>query len=325
MKKVVTIGGGTGQYTLLKGLKNYDTELSAIVTVMDSGGSSGKLRTAFGILPPGDIRNCLLALTDDYRQKELVNVFSYRFPDLDNGLSNHNLGNLILTALNNKHGNMGEATKAASNILNINHNVLPVSLDSTNIVAKINSHEKILKGEEKISYDIKKDQRIKDIWLHPKAYIYKDTAEKIRNGDLIVICPGLLYGSVIPNFLVEGFKEAIQKSSAKIVYVCNLVTGPGTYGFKTSNFIKEIEKYLNKRIDYVICNSKKPTKKIVDKYSKEQSFFVQCDYSENNKKPKIIKENLMVELNIEGLTTARHNEEKTAKLILDIASNQQKS
>ena len=322
MKKVTTIGGGTGQYTLLKGLKNYNLDLGAIVSVMDSGGSSGKLRTAFGVLPPGDIRNCLLALVDDYRLKDLMDVFSYRFSNSkENGLSNHNLGNLILTALTDKYGNIGEAIKAASSILNIKHYVFPISLDSVNIHGKILNSDKILMNEEEISYGIKRNESMERLWLHPSAYIYNESAKRIEDSDLIVICPGLLYGSIIPNFLVKGFRESIEKSKAKIVYVCNLVTGTGMYDFKASDFVREIEKYLNKKIDYLICNNKKPTKKIVDKYlKKEESFFVECDYLTETENLGVIRDNLLVEMEIDNLVTARHNPEKTSRIIMGILS-----
>ena len=317
MKKIVTIGGGTGQYNLLRGLKNYDVDLSAIVSIVDTGGSSGELRTSFGVLPPGDIRNCLLALTDDFRLKDLKGLFEYRFSEAKGtGLSNHSMGNLILTALNKKHGNLGDATKVAASILDIKGKVLPVSIENTNIYAKTQSG-KILEKEEKISYgDF--EERIKDLWLKPKAHIYGDAAKEIREADLIVICPGLLYTSIIPNFLVEGFKKAIEASNAKICYVCNLVSGKGTSGFNVEDFIQEIEKYLGKELDYVICNKKKPTQKIVDKYSKEESYFVEPGLEKSNKKTKKIVSNLLEEEFIGDLITARHNQNKIAKLIMDL-------
>jgi uncharacterized cofD-like protein len=311
MKKIVTIGGGTGHYTLLRGLKNYDVDLTAIVSIVDNGGSSGNLRVEFGILPPGDLRNCLLALADDIKLKDLMDLFEYRFPGNSN-LANHNLGNLILTALTDKHKDIGKAIKSASNILNISGKVIPVSLDITNIYAETLSGEK-LNGQLEVSYP-HKEERIKRIWLNPEAYIYKESAEAIRNADLIVISPGDLYGSILPNFLVSGFQNAIRESRAKIIYVCNLVTKQGSHDFKVSDFKEEIEKYLSKKIDYIICNTKKPTKQIVDKYKEQESFFIEPDLSGEN----IIKQDLLEELEINNLITARHNPEKTAKLIMSL-------
>lgn len=309
MKKIVTIGGGTGQYMLLQGLKNYGVELTAVVNVVDSGGSSGELRMSFGVLPPGDIRNCLIALADESRVKELADLFSYRF---DSDGLNHNLGNLILTALCDKYGNMGQATKAAGKILNINGKVLPVSIDSAHLFAET-EEGKILEGENKITCPDKND-KIKKIWLKPDLFVYREVVEAIHNADLIVICAGEIYGSIIPNLLVKGVKDAIKNSKGKLVYVCNLVTKQGNYGFKASDFVNEIRKYLDRDFDYIICNTKKPTQKVVDKYVLEESFFVEPNLNKEN----IIKENLLVEYGSGGKIVARHDASKTAKIIIDL-------
>jgi len=311
MKKIVTVGGGTGQYALLRGLKNYDIDLTAIVSVLDDGGSSGELRADFGILPPGDLRNCLLALADDSKIGDLKHIFQYRFPD--GKLSNHNLGNLILTALNEKYGNMGEAVKAVSKILGIKGKVLPVSMDYANVYAK-NSQEKILKGEFEINYS-SDAKNIKSIWIEPDAYIYKDSAEALRQADLVVISPGEIYGSILPNFLIKGFIEAIKESKAKVVYVCNLVTKQGTFGFKASDFLKIIETALQRKVDYVICNTKKPSTKIVDKYQQEESFFVEPDLKGDN----IIIGDFLTEFDVGGFITARHDSDKIARSIISLS------
>ena len=156
MKKIVTIGGGTGQYNILQGLKNYDIYLTAIVNVVDSGGSSGELRASFGILPPGDIRNCLIALTDESRMKELADLFAYRFNG--SGL-NHNLGNLILTALCDKYGNMGRASKIAGKLLNIKGKVLPVSIDCVHLFAE--TEDGMILREEKEVSCLDKNRKVK--------------------------------------------------------------------------------------------------------------------------------------------------------------------
>ena len=313
MKKIVTIGGGTGHYTLLRGLKNYDIELTSVVGVFDNSGSSGKIREElvdFGILPPGDIRNCLLALTEESKLKHTVNLFNYRFPSKGN-LANHNLGNLILTAAQNLYG-AGEGIKIISEMLEIKGNVLPISLDSTNIYAKT-EEGKLLKGQIEVSYP-EKNEKIKEIWLNPPAFIYKETANILRNADLIVISPGDLYGSIIPNFLVKGVIDLIKDK--KIIYVCNLVTKQGTYGFRARDFVQEIEKYIKRKIDYVICNIKKPEKRIVDKYKEEDSYFVEPDTTGIN--GEVIKDNLLVEQKLGDKTIARHHEQKTARLIMNL-------
>ena len=313
MKKVVTIGGGTGQYTILRALKKYSIDLKAIVSIADNGGSSGELRVEFGVLPPGDIRNCMLALADEINLRHLKDLFEYRFPESRNGkFSNHSLGNLILTALAQKHGNMADAVKIMSKILNLSGEIIPVSTDITNLYAKTNEG-KILHGEVEVNHS-DKAKNIENIWLDPKAHLYKDAYSAINEADLIIICPGELYGSILPNFLVEGFKEAIKNSNAKIIYLCNLVTKQGTYGFKASNFLEVIEKYLGKKVDYVVCNTKKPTQKIVDKYKEEDSFFVEPDLNNEN----VIKEDLLTEFEINNLITARHDSDKVAKIIMNL-------
>ena len=312
MKKVVTIGGGTGHYTILRGLKNYDLDLIAIVNIIDNGGSSGELRVEFGILPPGDIRNCLLALSDESKIKDLMDLFEYRFPETNSGkLSNHNLGNLILTALIHKYGDIAKATKAAASILNISGKVLPASINSSNLFAKTFS-DKTLSGESQVGYP--GNERIKNIWLEPPAFLYKDSAEAIRDADLIIICPGDLYASILPNLLITGMKEAIKESKAKVVYLCNLVTKQGTHNFKASDFVNEIEKYLGRKLDFIICNNKKPDCRVVDKYLREDSHFVECDLNSEN----IIKENLLVEHKSGDLIIARHNTERTAEIVMGL-------
>ena len=311
MKKIVTIGGGTGHYTLLKGLKNYDVDITAIVNIVDSGGSSGKLRMDFGVLPPGDIRNCLIALTDDSKMKDLADLFAYRFDGEGNGL-NHNLGNLIITALSKKYGDIAKATKVAGKILGIKGEVLPVSINNTHLFAESYSG-KIYEGEENVSY-IPKSEKVKRVWLEPDAFLYSDAAKAIRNADLIIISSGELYGSIIPNFLVKGLSDAIKDSEGKLVYVCNLVTKQGSYEFKASDFVKTIKSYLGKDMDYVICNIKRPTQKIVDKYKAEESFFVEPDLTDEN----IIKAELLTEQESGDKIVARHDPEKLSRLIMEI-------
>jgi uncharacterized cofD-like protein len=313
MKKVVTIGGGTGQYTLLRGLKNYDVELSAIVSTLDNGGNTGKLRVQFGTLPPGDIRNCLLALSDESELKAIMQLFEYRFPRTDNGiLSDYSLGNMILTALSDIEGNIAKGVKVCSKILNIKGNIYPISLDNAHLYGETVNGTKLY-GQTHVSYP-STHEKLGNLWLEPESYVYSEAANSIREADLIVLCPGDLYGSLVCNFLFKGFKEAIKESKAKIVYVCNLVTKQGSYGFKVSDFVNEVEKYLDKKMDYIICNTKKPTQNIVDKYLEEDSYFIEPDLDGDN----IIKSDLLLELEINDKITARHDLDKTARLIMGL-------
>jgi len=304
-KKITTIGGGTGQYTLLRGLKNYDTDLTSIVSMMDDGGSSGKLRDEFGVLPPGDLRRCLVALSREFGV--LRELFEYRF-------GKDCVGNMIIAALQDIVGKENYV-KETSKILDTAGLVLPITVNETNIYAETNKGNK-LKGQLEVSYKLDKDEKIKEMWLDPNAYVYKEAAGNIRNSDMIVICPGDLYGSILPNFLVEGVKQAIKKSEAKLVYVCNLVTKQGTYGFSADDFIKEIEKYIEKEIGYIVVNKKRPTERIVDKYKGEGSYFVEPSTKKTGKE--IIEADLLSEHKINGRIIARHNPTETAKIIMKL-------
>ncbi len=305
LRTITTIGGGTGQYTLLRGLKNYDINLTAIVSMMDDGGSTGKLRDEFGVLPPGDLRRCLVALSRE--SKSLRELFEYRF-------GKDCVGNMILAALQEIVGKERYVQEAAR-ILNTSGTVFPITTDETNIFGKTNKGKE-LKGQLEVSYNIDEDEVIEKIWLDPEAFISEKAAGALRKSDLIVICPGDLFGSIIPNFLVKGFKKALKNSEARIVYVCNLVTKQGSYEFGASDFVKKIEKYINRKIDILVLNKKKPTQKIVDKYKGENSYFVTPDLDKIN--TDIIKGDLLLEHKSNGKIIARHDPDKTAKLIMKL-------
>ena len=309
--KIICIGGGTGTFTLLNGLKNYTDNLVALVSMADDGGSSGKLRDEYGILPPGDIRRCLIALSDDETAKILRDLFEVRFDKI----GNHNFGNLFLLALEKLTGSSALAIKEAEKILNVKGRVIPISVDSTHVYAELESGE-VMNGQTKVSYY--PNSKIKRIFLKPEAFVYIDARkelESLTEKDKIVICPGDLYGSVIPNFLIRGVKDAIANSKAKKIYVCNLVTKQGTHGFKAQDFVNEIEKYLGCKLDIVICNTKQPSGRVVDKYKGEDSYFVEP----NLEGPGVIKEELLVEKEGgEDWILARHDSMKTARLILGL-------
>jgi len=313
MKKIVTIGGGTGHHYLLRGLKSYDLDLTSIVAMTDNGGSTGELRTELGVIAPGDLRNCLLALADD---KELVKVFEHRFSKDSGKLSGHNFGNIWLSVLSDIYGDMAQASEKTSKFLRTKGRAIPVSIDDCHLYGRTKSN-KLLRGEVEVSYP-EKDEIIEKVWLEPEAYVHKDAAEAIRSADMVVICPGDLYGSIIPNFLTKGVNEALKESNAKMTYVCNLVTKQGTNGFKASDFVNEIEKYSGKRPDYTICNIKKPSQSVVDKYQEEASLFVDPDIIGNNGLEKVIGENLLIEHEIGGKVVARHDSDRIARIILKL-------
>lgn len=242
--RVVVIGGGTGIFSVLTGLRLYTSHIAAVVSMSDNGGSSGRLRDEFGYLPPGDVRRCLVALASDEDALLLRQLFEYRF-DRGLGLNGHTFGNLLLTALTDILGSTDRAIAEASSLLRIRGRVLPVTLSDTTLCARLqNGHE--ISGETDI--DVRKAHHgvpISEVYLQPTARANNDALEAIATADLVVLGPGDLYTSVIPNLLVDGIADAIRTSPARCVYVCNVMTKHGeTDGFAASNFITEINRYL---------------------------------------------------------------------------------
>ena len=313
-KKIVVIGGGTGIFTVLSGLKKYPVDLSAIVTMADSGGSTRILREEFGILPPGDIRRALVALAQS--EKLLASLFSYRFKE--GGLTGHNFGNLLITALERIRGDFEKAIEEAGKILNIKGQVIPVTLENTNLYAVLENGQ-IIEGEASI--DIPKHNphlKIKKVYLKPKAKANKRARSALLKADLIVIGPGDLYTSIIPNLLVKSISGSIKKSKAKKVYICNLMTKWGeTNNFTGYDFVKEIENYLGRNVlNYVIFNTKKPLFSRIKKYEKEGAVFVMFNEKDFWKeKFQIIGGSF---LRKKGFI--RHDPQKLAKTLLSIVN-----
>jgi len=272
LKRVVVIGGGTGVFNTLMSLKNFPVQLTAIVSIADDGGSSGMLREEFGILPPGDIRRALVALAPE-SAKSLTELFNYRFEN-GSGLKGHSFGNLFLIALTNIRKNFNRAVDDAGRILNIKGRVVPVSLTECRLIAKLKSGIYIF-GETNIDVPNNKEKNIliDKVFLNKKIVANPDAIREIKNADFIVVGPGDLYTSIIPNFLVSGIKEAFQKSKAKKIYVCNIVTKfSETNGFGAIDFLKTLEKYICKKcFDYLILNDyKKIPTRLVQIYKKEK-------------------------------------------------------
>ncbi len=273
-KNIVVIGGGTGSFNVLSGLKDRDCSLSAVVAMTDSGGSSGRLRDEFGHLPPGDLRQCLLALSpDDHASMLLRQLFNYRFSK-GGGLDGHSFGNLFLTALTDLTGSMETAIEEMGNLLGIKGRVLPVTLTNSNLGARLDNG-KIVMGEANLDRrEVDPDVPIDYVFLDPAAFVHPTTAQAIEQADAIVIGPGDLYTSIIPNLLVEGVTDAIQRSKGQRIYVCNLMTKRGeSDGFKASDFIREVQSYLGSRSlpEHAIMNSEPFPEKIVQRYAREGS------------------------------------------------------
>jgi uncharacterized cofD-like protein len=254
--RVVVLGGGTGLSSLLRGLKVYTNNLTAIVTVADDGGSSGELRRTRGILPPGDIRNCLTALSDD--EALLSQIFQYRFAGSE-GLNGHSLGNLFITAMADITGSFEEAVAEAGHVLAVKGRVLPATLHDVRLAAMIKlpgqDNEVQIKGESEIP---KQGGIIRRVWLEPNNPLaFPPTLQAVLSADLIVIGPGSLYTSLLPNLLVPDLAEAVRASRALKFYVCNVATQPGeTDGFSAGDHVRTLEKQMGGQIfDLVIVNN----------------------------------------------------------------------
>ncbi|HEX6509594.1 MAG TPA: gluconeogenesis factor YvcK family protein [Chloroflexota bacterium] len=277
---VVVIGGGTGIYAVLTGLRNYTSNIAAVVSMSDNGGSSGRLRDEFGYLPPGDVRRCLVALASDDDALLLRRLFEYRF-ERGLGLNGHTFGNLLLTALTDILGSADRAIEEAGSLLRIRGRVLPVTLGDTTLCARLaDGHE--IRGETDI--DVRKahhDVPISQVYLDPTAPANPAALEAIAQADLIVLGPGDLYTSVIPNLLIEGIPEAIRAASARRVYVCNVMTKHGeTDGFAASDFIGEINRYLGgeNTLDCAVLNYHESLPRdLYERYKSERSEPVSID------------------------------------------------
>jgi uncharacterized cofD-like protein len=267
-KKIVVIGGGTGTFTVLSGLKRYPVDLTAVVTMADDGGSTGRLRDEFGVLPPGDLRQCLVALSEaDLVMRKL---FNYRFTKGE--LSGHNFGNIFISTLEQVTGSLDKSLEVAGKILNIRGRVIPVTLSKVELIAEL-KNGKVLHGESAISdYQLVSRFGIKKIFLKPSAKANPKALAAIKEADLIVVGPGNLYASLIPNFLVSGVGRVLAGSKAKKVYVTNLMNKNGhTDDFVVSDYVRVLEGAIGKSgvFDAVVYNTKKPDKMLVRKYADE--------------------------------------------------------
>ena len=317
--KVVTIGGGTGLSNLLRGIKHfvpeYITNLSAIVTVSDNGGSSGRIRKELHIPAIGDIRNCISALAED--ENILTKVVQYRFQEGE-CLKGHSFGNLFLSVLTKITGSLIEAIETISDILKIKGEIIPSTTQEVDLVAKF-SDGRIIRGETEITeYGKKKKAKIEKIWLEPSDVKAPEEAiRKLKNADLIILGPGSLYTSIIPNLLVEDIKRAILDSNAYKVYICNVMTQYGeTDGFKASDHIKALQDVVGEKfIDAVILNTAMPEHAILERYMQENSEPVVADVGDIARMGiKVIARDLLN--GSENL--ARHNPNKLARIILEI-------
>lgn len=272
--RIVVIGGGTGSFTLLQELKKLTKNITALVNMADDGGSTGVLRDEFGVLPPGDIRQCLVALSES--SDELRTLFNYRYP-AGSSWEGHSFGNLFISTVEMTTNNFADAVKVASKVLNIRGKVVPMTL--TNCKLSMN-----IKGSHVVGqYNIEntqfrgKDDR-PDLWLEPSAEINPDANKAISRADLIVIAPGNLYASLLPALLVSGVKEALATATAPVVYVGNLINKPNhTANFAVHDYVDEIERFIGNTIDSVLFNTMEPTYDLLQKYALDGEFPVTVD------------------------------------------------
>lgn len=265
MKRVVILGGGTGQSTLLRGLKNFPIDISAVVSVCDDGRSTGRLREEFNIFAVGDIRKVIVSLSEtEPLFEELLN---YRF-ETTSDLNGHTVGNLLLTALSNITGNMQEGIEMIGKVLKLKGRVLPFTLDNPTLVGKMEDGS-IVRGEHFIT---ESPLKIKDVYYEDDVHVNPSVLSAIDEADLIILSMGSLYTSIIPDLLSKDIRHAIDKSRARIMYVCNMMTQPGeTDEFSVSDHVRVLNKYLGKKkISYVIANDGKIPDEMLYKYANEE-------------------------------------------------------
>jgi uncharacterized cofD-like protein len=307
--KIVVVGGGTGLSTMLRGLKKLTTKLSAVVTVSDDGGSSGRLQKELGVLPPGDIRNCLVALADD--EALVTELFRYRFSEGE-GLSGHSFGNLFLAAMTGITGNFDEAIKVSSRVLNVKGRVLPSTLAVARLCAKM-SDGTVVEGESQITGT---HGTIEEVFLDPPhAAPLDEVITAIREADAIVLGPGSLYTSIMPNLLVDRIGREIEAAGAVKIYVCNVMTQPGeTDGYSASAHVRALLRGAGANVcEIAVVNDELP-RKLRDEYAEEGQFPVAIDEDQLRELGvKVVRANVISETQ-----TVRHDSDRLAAVVVGI-------
>lgn len=320
----MVLGGGTGTFTVLSALKHYVGDISAVITMTDDGGSTGLLRDELGVLPPGDVRQCLVALSSS--SETMRQLFNYRFPT--GTFKGHAFGNIFLTALEKVTGSFADAIDAAGEILHISGKVIPVTTDNVHISGKFPDGTKA-KGQLQILSAMTKGAGMHpDLFLEPRAKLNPAAKKAIEAADLIILGPGNLHTSLAPILLAEGMKEALAGARGKKIYVCNLMTQPGqTEGFSVADFAAEIERFAGPVFDVVAYNSAKPPKPLLDKYAKEGEKPVAFRLEDfTGKKYTAVGENLISSRAAKptpgdtyaGRTFIRHDGDKLARLFMKL-------
>ena len=316
--KILTIGGGSGQYTLLSGLRDIkNIEITAVVSMADNGGSTGRLRDELGVLPPGDVLKCVIALSPLRGTAKRIMLKTLKG---DRRLKGHKAGNMLITMFSRYTGSFPAAIRTLSEILEVSGRVLPGTTNKATLVAELVDGSRIY-GESAI--DIPQSaqrEQIKDLFLVPHhdgvISAYPPVIEAIKNSDAILIGPGDLFTSIIASLIVPGIKEAIQSTNAMIFYILNIMTKFGeTHEFKGNDFVEKVETYLGRQVDGIICNNRKPNNRLLKKYLTEKSDFVKMEHLIDRINNRLIYADDLLDSSDE---TVRHDSKKLATLIQSV-------
>ncbi|MFZ7126313.1 MAG: gluconeogenesis factor YvcK family protein [Desulfobacterales bacterium] len=282
-KQILTIGGGSGQFVLLSGLRDMmEFHITSVVSMVDSGGSTGRLRGEFGVLPPGDLLKCVLALSP---HQEMARAILLKRFSRDRRLQGHNAGNMLLTMLSRYTGSFPSGILALCEILDVRGTILPVTVDEATLVAELTDGTRIY-GEKAIDVP-RGDQRekIQDVFLVPhhsdEVHVYPPVIDAIESADLIILGPGDLFTSILPNLVVPGVAETLRNARAPIFYVLNLMTKYGeTHQFMARDFVMELESVMERQIDGVVGNTRRPAGELLESYARQKADFVEIDPSD---------------------------------------------
>lgn len=328
MKKIITVGGGTGSFTVLSGLKNFpDIDLTALVSMADDGGSTGALRDELGVLPAGDVRQCLVALSE---HTDIVrNLINYRFTD--GSLKGHSFGNIFLAALEKVTGNFREGVEIASEILKVNGRVVPITGNKAELCISLNSGKSVC-GENKIQDAPLQKDGIKEIFYKESVELNPHAKDEILRADYIILGPGNYYCSIIPNLIVQGFREALLETKAKLIFPVNLTNKLGhTTDWSASEYVRDIEKYFGRPVDIIILNNEPPSPLQIKRYKMEEGegVLVKDDLDDQNDR-RVVRGKLLSHIIYEKPEEdilpgergfIRHDSAKLANILKDIIGN----
>lgn len=323
MKKVVIIGGGTGTFVVTRILKDYDLQLTKIVSVFDSGGSTGRLKDEFGFLPVGDLRQSLAALAAENGQAWVQQLLLYRF-EKGNGLKGHNLGNLILIALQDMTGSTPKALEIAAKIFRLTGKIYPVTTDQSELIAEYEDGQ-IVSSEHELDDMENGGKRITNISLSSDCQLYEKAEQALLEADYIIFGPGDVYASILPNLIVRGMPETLKRSAGKCIYIVNLMTRyTQTHGYTATDHLAAIEKYAQKPMDYVLVNTAPIASEIEQAYAESGEYPVKDDLQTREGQTILrgdfasttkIKKN---DSDVVPRSLMRHNQQKLAEALLTL-------